>query len=232
MEYEGIKLYPNLTNITPSAPEGEIQIAAGSAQTYRLQKISEIKKEIEQERDKRATLSKKYHRSVSVIGVVDSFLMVVTMGLGISGIGVLATIIATPIAIAMEGTALGAGLLSIIGSRICKKLALKAEKHEKIKTLADAKLNTISDHISKALVDDHISDEEYSLILSEIEKFNGMKEEIKSKSKVAAAAMDEETKQSLIDQGREEVRQSFQSMFEKNTESSRKTTNVNMYEVM
>jgi hypothetical protein len=46
---------------------------------------------------------------------------------------------------------------------------MKAEKHKKIKTLADAKLNTISDHISKALKDDVVSGEEYSLILSELE---------------------------------------------------------------
>ena len=50
-------------------------------------------------------------------------------------------------------------------------MMLKAEKHEKIKMLAGAKLNTINDHISKALKDEKISDEEYSLILSESAKF-------------------------------------------------------------
>ena len=138
MEYEGIKITHSLYPKLPSAPEGEIHIVPGSAQTYRLQKIGEIKKEIEQVRDKRAALSKKYHRSVSVIGVVGGVLSAVTMGLGISGIGVLSTIIAAPIAMALEGAALGVGLLSIIGIYISKKLALKAEKHEKIKTLADA----------------------------------------------------------------------------------------------
>jgi hypothetical protein len=229
MEYEGIKLYPNLT---PSAPEGEIHIVAGSAQTYRLQKIGEIKKEIEQERDKRAALSKKYHRSVSVIGALGYIFGAVTMGLGVSGIGILSTIIAAPVAIAMEGAALGVGLLGIISGFFSKKLAMKAEKHEKIKTLADAKLNTISDHISRALMDDNISDEEYSLILSEIEKFNGMKEEIRSNIKVAINEIDEVTKQSLIDRGREEVRQCLQSMFEKNNESIKKTTNSNIREIM
>ena len=59
------------------------------------------------------------------------------------------------------------------------------EKHEKIKTLAEVKLNTISDYVSKALEDDYISDEEYSLILNELVKFNEMKEEIRSKIKVS-----------------------------------------------
>ena len=144
------------------------------------------------------------------------------MVLGASGIGILSTIIAAPIAIAMEGAALGVGLLSIVGSQVNKKLIQKAEKHDKIKTLADAKLNTISDHISKALKDDQVSDEEYSLILSEVDKFNNMKEEIRSKIK---AGIDEATKQSLINKGRDDAIQSFQNMFDK---SQLKHRNINV----
>ena len=137
MEYKDYKIYPSLP---ASAPE------EGTAQSYRLQKINEIQKEIAIERDKRANLSKKYHRAVRVIAGVDSALVVSSMGLGAAGIGVLSTIIAAPVAIVMESVALGTGLLSMVGGQTNKKLTMKAEKHEKIKTLADAKLNTISDH--------------------------------------------------------------------------------------
>ena len=220
MEYKDYKLYPTLPNA--SAPEGEVIIVEGSAQTYRLQKINEIQKEIAEERDKRANLSKKYHRAVKIISGVDNTLIVTSMGLGAAGITVLSTIIAAPIAIAMEGVAIGTGILSIVGRQTSKKLSLKAEKHEKIKTLADAKLNTISDLISKALADDHISDEEYCLILGELEKFRTMREEIRFKIKVS---IDEETKQSLIAQGREDAMASFQNMFGKSQESFKKKTN-------
>lgn len=219
MEYKDSKLYPSL----PSAPEGEVLIVEGTAQSYRLKKINEIQKEITTERDKRANLSKKYHRAVKIIAGVDSTLVVFSMGLGAAGIGVLSTIIAAPVAIALEGVALGTGLLSIVGGQTNKKLTMKAEKHEKIKTLADAKLNTISDHISKALTDDQISDEEYSLILSELDKFHQMKEEIRSKIRVS---IDEETKQSLIAKGREDAIASFQNMFGKSQESFRKKLNT------
>ena len=84
------------------------------------------------------------------------------------------------------------GLQSIIASYICKKLMM----NEKIKTLADVKLNTICDYIEKALMDDNISDEEYSLMLSEIEKFNNKKEEIRSKIKVVMDVVNEVTKKS------------------------------------
>ena len=221
MEYKESKLYPTLP--AASAPEAEILIIEGSAHSYRLVKINEIQKELSEERDKRANLSKKYHRAVKIIVGVDTALVVSSMGLGAAGIGVLRTIIATPIAIAMEAAALGTGLLSIVGNQTNKKLSMKAEKHDKIKTLADAKLNTISDHISKALIDNHISDEEFSLILSELDKFNQMKEEIKSKIKLE---IDEEMKQSLIAKVREDAIASFQTLFGKSQEPFKKDKHI------
>ena len=46
-------------------------------------------------------------------------------------------------------------------------------------------INTISSLISKALSDDSISDEEYSLILLEFETFTRMKEALRIKSKTS-----------------------------------------------
>ena len=51
--------------------------------------------------------------------------------------------------------------------------------------LAVSSLNTISSLISKALSDDSISDEEYSLILFEFETFTRMKEDLREKSKMS-----------------------------------------------
>ena len=59
----------------------------------------------------------------------------------------------------------------------------KAETHEKSKTIAHTKLNTISSHISKALSDKKITDEEFQLTLEELEKYKVIKEEVKSKTK-------------------------------------------------
>ena len=43
-----------------------------------------------------------------------------------------------------------------------KKMMLKAEKHEIVKMLVDAKLNTINDHSSNLLKDEKISDRVYA----------------------------------------------------------------------
>ena len=68
--------------------------------------------------------------------------------------------IAAPAVIAIEGVALFTGFLSIIGKYSVKRSMSKAEKHEKIKTIASAKLDMISSHISKALSDNKVVDEE------------------------------------------------------------------------
>jgi len=62
-----------------------------------------------------------------------------------------------------------------------KKLFRKEGKHEKIAVLAQDKLSAVSDCISKALDDEDISEEEYSLIVSELDKFREMKEQIRAK---------------------------------------------------
>ena len=51
--------------------------------------------------------------------------------------------------------------------------------------LAISALNTISRLISKALSDDSISDEDYSLILLEFETFTRMKEDLRINSKTS-----------------------------------------------
>ena len=48
--------------------------------------------------------------------------------------------------------------------------------------LADAKLNTINEYVSKAIKDGDISHEEFALINSELKKFNKLKEKIRAKA--------------------------------------------------
>ena len=154
------ELYPILPKwergTSPSAPPLD------EGQSYRLQKINEIQSVLEDEREKRHNLSKKYHRAVKVINNIDSALMTVSVGLSVVGVGILSTIIAVPAVIIMETTALGAGFLSIVGGQFNKMFMQKAEKHEKIKVIAETKLDTINGLVSKALSDNKISDDEYT----------------------------------------------------------------------
>ena len=149
---------------------------------YRLKKIDEIQEILIAETDKRNELSIKYNREVNIIGVIDSCLGVTAIVLGITGVSLLSTIVAV---MGMEAVSIVMGLLRVVGNRAIKKMSLKIEKHETIEILAISALNTISSLISKALTDDSISDEEYSLILLEFETFTRMKKYLRIKSKTS-----------------------------------------------
>ena len=162
----------------PTAPSIEDQ-----GQVYRLQKINEIQAFLEKEVMTREALSKKYSRTVEILDGVVSVLIGITLGGGIGGISLLSTVVAAPAVIVIEGVALFMGFLSIIGKYTIKKSNCKAVIHDKIKTIASAKLNAMTSYISKALSDNEINDEEFRLFLEELEKYKVMKEEVRTKTK-------------------------------------------------
>ena len=180
-------------------------------------KINEIQVFLEKEVATREALSKKYFRAAKIVDNVDTVLITITLGAGAGGIALLSTVVTSPIVIPLEGMALFTGLLSIIGKYSVKKSTSTAEKHEKIKTIASAKLDTITSHVSKSLSDNKVIDEEFQLILEELEKYKVMKEEVRSKTKKKIATKTEET---LIERGRQEACESFQKLVEKNNTRS------------
>ena len=100
-------------------------------------------------------------------------------------VALLATAVSAPIIIPIQVVVIGIGALVTVGSQIRKKLSRKEGKHERIAVLAEGKLSAVSGCISKALDDGEISEEEYSSIVSELDKFREMKEEIRAKAKDA-----------------------------------------------
>ena len=179
--------------------------------SYRLHEISRLRKYLEDEREKRAELYKKYHRGVNALDAIDAALITASMGLGVGGVGLLSTIIAAPVVLGLEIAALGCGLLGVAGKFVSRRLSVKARKHDEVRVLALSKLNTITDHVSGALLDGKISDDEFRLIVAEVSKFDLMKAEIRAGARKAHAAvqLDEETKNTLIQRGRDEARASF-----------------------
>jgi len=87
---------------------------------------------------------------------------------GTVGAGLLASGIGFVAGLVLETVTGVAGLLDIAGV-LC---SAKAAKHKAVCVLASAKLNTVHSHISKALEDCNISDDEYKLVLEEIKKIS------------------------------------------------------------
>ena len=61
-------------------------------------------------------------------------------------------------------------------------------------------------------MDNYVSDEEFKLIMEELNKYKAMKEKIRSNTK---KRIKEEEEQSLIERGRQEARESFRKLVEK-----------------
>ena len=198
---ENIRFSPNEVRLTELS-HSEV------GHDYRLKKITEIQMSLEEERISRRRLSEKYYRIVTWVNNSDAVLIAVSMGLGIAGVGLLSTIVAAPVVVALEILSICTGILSIIGKYASKKLLLKAQKHEKITVLIEAKLNSISTLISKALNDGSISDREFSLIMDEFSRFQEMKNVIKTKTR---EQIKQETRDSLIEQGRREAREQLKN---------------------
>ncbi|CAG2236575.1 unnamed protein product [Mytilus edulis] len=152
----------------PTAPDLYPELPIEDGQNYRLQKITEIEKTLINERDKRKSLYKKYKRGVNVTDGVDTSL--ISTSVVLAGIG-----IAFPILLPIQIAAVVCGSLGGLVKLIRRKLTTKSKKHYEIKTMAECKLNSIKDLISKSLTDGQISADEFKLILDELEKFNEMK---------------------------------------------------------
>ena len=209
------KIYPELPTIreNPSAPNVVNGGNDDRGHSYRLKIIREVQEFLEEEIKNRESFSKKYFRIASIVNMVDNALITVTVGAEGAGAILLATGVGSPFALALGISGVVTGGISLIGNFFCKKATTKAEKHLKIKTLAMAKLDTIASHVSKAMMDDFISDEEFKLIMEEMEKYKALKEEIRNNTKKKLKTEEEE---SLIEKGRQEARESFRKLVENN----------------
>ena len=143
-------------------------------QNYRLQKISEIEKQLITERDARKTLYKKYKRGINITDGVDSAL--ISASVIIAGVG-----LAVPIMLPLEIVAIVCGCMGVCVKFLRRKLMSKTQKHYEIKTLGESKLNSIKSLISAALNDGQISDQEFKTVLDEQNKYNELKDKTHTK---------------------------------------------------
>ena len=209
------KIYPELPTIReqPTAPNVVNGGSDDRGHSYRLKIIREVQEFLEEEIKNREAFSKKYFRIAKVVNMIDNTLITITIGAEGTSAVLLSTGVGAPFALALGISGVVTGAVSLIGNIFSKKATTKAEKHLKIKTLAMAKLDTIASHVSKAMMDDFINDEEFKLIMEEMNKYKALKEEVRNNTKKKLKTEEEE---SLIEKGRQEARESFRRLVEKN----------------
>ena len=92
---------------------------------HRLQHVAQVRSHLEKERDFRASFYNKYRRGVNLVDGLDTALSVARAGLAASGVGILTTIIAAPVAVGLQAGAIVCGLLEDGGKFIGRMLEAK-----------------------------------------------------------------------------------------------------------
>ena len=89
-------------------------------------------------------------------------------------------VIGTPVGIASASFTLFFSLTTGLIKKLLSITRNKKKKHDEILVLAKSKLNSIESLVSQALIDMEISHEEFITILNEKEKYEKMKENIRT----------------------------------------------------
>ena len=144
----------------------------------RLNKIPKIENYFHEEINQRKLCSKKLSKYVAVFDYIDKILIVLSATIGGVSICSFTSVFGAPVGIASASFTLR--------TKIVKKLQSTTrnikKKHDKIFMLAKSKLNSIETLISQALIDMEISHEEFITILKEKDKYEKMKENLRSEN--------------------------------------------------
>ena len=130
---------------------------------------------------KRCGVKSQFTNSVSCVSIigVDASLTTTTkrwrnaaVTAGSVGIASLASVVALPVGLVLEGVAIGLGGAAMAIKYTQYKITQKLKKHDEIRVIAESKLNSIGNHVSKAIEDGCISQEEFVFISEERNKYS------------------------------------------------------------
>ena len=149
---------------------------------FRLDEISKIENYFHEEINQRKSCSKKLSKYVAAFDYIDKILIVLSATTGGVSIISFTSIIGAPVGIASASLTLFFSLTTGIVKKLLNITRNKKKKYDKILMLAKSKLNSIETLISQALIDMEISHEELIAIIKEKDKYEKMKENLRSEN--------------------------------------------------
>ena len=148
----------------------------------RLDEISKIENYFYQEINQWKLCIKKLSEYVAAFDYIDKILIVLGATSGGLSIILFTSVVGAPVGIASASFTLIFSLTTGIVKKLLNITRNKKKKHDKILMLAKSKLNSIETLISQALIDMEISHEEFITILKEKDKYEKMKENLRSEN--------------------------------------------------
>ena len=194
-------------NIIPSAPPLYPSLQRESVGDFRLKKISDCQKELENEISHYRRISKKYKRAKTIINAFATSTGVLTVVLSSASLVTSLTLIGTLAGAPLAGIAGLMGIASTATGVSSIKLNTKVTKHEKTISLAESKHLSVSRLVSKALNDGSISDVEFNLILLEIENYYSLKGQLRREARIENTSSDEKVDVEAL---KEEIKKIYQ----------------------
>ena len=163
---------------TPSI-YADLSANTSNNQQFRLNEVNEIKDYFIADIRERELMSKNLSKYIASLEYFDKSLIVLSVATGSISIASFATVIGAPVGIISASFSLAFSISTGIIKKLLKTTRNKKKKHNKIVMLARSKLNSIESKISKALMDNEISHEDFDAIINEEKKYRELKESIR-----------------------------------------------------
>ena len=146
-------------------------------QQFRLNKINEIKDCFIAEIKEREIMSKILNKCVTSLDYFDKSLLVLSARSGSVFIASFATVVGTPVGMAIASLSLAFSLCTgLVVKKILKATRNKKKKHNKIVMLARDKIES---KISEAFMNNQISHEDFMTIINEERNYRELKQSIR-----------------------------------------------------
>ena len=149
---------------------------------FRLGEIIAIENYSHQEINQRKSCSKKLSRYVTAFDYIDKILLVLSAKSGEVCIISSVSVVGAPVGIAGACFTLIFPLTTGIIKKLLSITRYKKKKHDKILMLAKSKLSSIETLVWQALIDMEISHGEFITILNEKDKYEKMKDNLRSEN--------------------------------------------------
>ena len=133
-------------------------------QQFKLSKINEIKDYFVAEIKERELMSKRLSKYIASFDYFDKPLIVLSVTTGSISVASFATVIGAPVRMASASFSLAFSISTGILQKLLKTTRNKKKKHNKIVIIARTKLNSMESKVSKALINNEISYEDFMTI--------------------------------------------------------------------
>ena len=149
---------------------------------FRLDEISKIENYFIEEINQTKSCSQKLNKYITTFDYMDKILVVLSATTGGVSIMSFSSVIGAPAGIASASFTLIFSLATGIVKKLLDITRKKRRKYDKILILVKSKFSSIDKLISQALIDMDIGQEEFITILTEKDRYEMMKENLKNKN--------------------------------------------------